>query len=38
MVGQYNSLFGLDLELIRHPEKIQDYGQAGIDRLVWNLL
>lgn len=38
MVGRYNSLFALDLELIRHPEKLQNYNQAGIDRIIWNLL
>lgn len=37
MAGRYNSLFGLDTELIRHPEQLSGYKKAGIDRLVVGL-
>lgn len=37
MAGRYNSLFGLDAELVKHPEKLKAYQQAGIDRLVIGL-
>lgn len=32
--GRFNSLFGIDKELLNHPEKIKAYANAGIDRLV----
>lgn len=34
MAGRFNSLFGIDKELLDHPEKIKAYANAGIDRLV----
>lgn len=34
MAGRFNSLFGMDKELLDHPEKIKAYANAGIDRLV----
>ena len=34
MTGRFNSLFGIDKELLNHPEKIKAYANAGIDRLV----
>ena len=37
MAGRYNSLFGLDEDLIKHPERLKIYQQAGIDRLVIGL-
>ena len=37
MAGRYNSLFGLDEELVKHPEQLKAYQQAGIDRLVIGL-
>ena len=37
MAGRYNSLFGLDEELVEHPEQLKVYQQAGIDRLVIGL-
>lgn len=37
MAGRYNSLFGLDEELVKHPEQLKTYQQAGIDRLVIGL-
>lgn len=37
MVGRYNSLFGIDTEMLQHPEKLEVYVTAGIDRLVLGL-
>ena len=37
MVGRYNSLFGVDTEMLQHPEKLEAYVTAGIDRLVLGL-
>ena len=34
MTGRFNSLFGIDKELLEHPEKITGYINAGINRLV----
>ena len=34
MAGRFNSLFGIDKELLDHLEKIKAYANAGIDRLV----
>ena len=34
MTGRFNSLFGIDKELLNHPEKIKAYVNAGIDRFV----
>lgn len=34
ITGRFNSLFGIDKELLNHPEKIKAYANAGIDRLV----
>ncbi len=34
MTGRFNSLFGIDKELLEHPEKIAGYINAGINRLV----
>ncbi len=34
MTGRFNSLFGIDKELLEHPEKIKAYANARIDRLV----
>lgn len=34
MTGRFNSLFGIDKELLNHLEKIKAYANAGIDRLV----
>ena len=38
MLGCFNSLFGVDKELLDCPEKIKGYIEAGVDRLVvsWN--
>ena len=38
MVGRYNSLFGFDDRLLREPELLEAVENAGIDRLVVNLL
>ena len=37
MTGRYNSLFGVDTEVLKHPEKLEAYVTAGIDRLVLGL-
>lgn len=37
MAGRYNSLFGVDAEVLVHPEKLLEYKEAGIDRLVLGL-
>ena len=37
MTGRYNSLFGVDREVLIHPEKLEEYEAAGIDRLVLGL-
>lgn len=37
MVGRYNSLLGVDTEVLYHPEKLEAYLEAGIDRLVLGL-
>ena len=37
MVGRYNSLFGIDVETLKHPEKLREYEMAGVDRLVLGL-
>ena len=37
MVGRYNSLFGVDTEILKHPEKLLADVEAGIDRLVLGL-
>lgn len=37
MAGRYNSLFGLDSELVEHPEQLEACREAGIDRLVIGL-
>ena len=34
ITGRFNSLFGIDKELLNHQEKIKAYANAGIDRLV----
>lgn len=34
MMGRYNSLFGIDSELLVSPEKIKEYLNAGTDRFV----
>lgn len=34
ITGRFNSLFGIDKELLNHPEKIKAYANAGLDRLV----
>ena len=34
ITGRFNSLFGIDKELLNHSEKIKAYANAGIDRLV----
>lgn len=34
ITGRFNSLFGIDKELLNHLEKIKAYANAGIDRLV----
>ena len=34
MTRRFNSLFGIDKELLEHPEKIAGYINAGINRLV----
>ena len=34
MTGRFNSLFGIDKELMEHPEKVTGYINAGINRLV----
>ena len=34
ITGRFNSLFGINKELLNHPEKIKAYANAGIDRLV----
>lgn len=34
MTGRFNSLFGIDKELINHPEKLRNYAKSGIDRIV----
>lgn len=38
MLGRFNSLFGVDKELLDCPEKLKGYIEAGVDRLVvsWN--
>lgn len=38
MTGRYNSLFGLDLETLIHPEVLKEKEEAGIDRLVLDLI
>ncbi len=38
MAGRYNSLFTLDTEILRSPELLAGWLNAGIDRLVINLL
>ena len=38
MTGRYNSLFGLDRELVKNPGKLQEYRKAGTDRVVIGLL
>lgn len=38
MIGRYNSLFGLDLETLMHPEILKEKEEAGIDRLVLGLI
>ncbi|MBU5482615.1 hypothetical protein [Blautia sp. MSJ-19] len=37
MAGRYNSLFGVDTEVLGSPEKLRAYVEAGIDRLVLGL-
>ena len=37
MAGRYNSLFGMDVEILNHPDKLREYEEAGIDRLVLGL-
>lgn len=37
MVGRYNSLFGVDMKILKCPEKIKEYEVQGIDRLVLGL-
>ena len=37
MTGRYNSLFGVDTEVLKYPEKLEAYVTAGIDRLVLGL-
>lgn len=37
MTGRYNSLFGVDREVLIHPEKLEEYAAAGIDRMVLGL-
>lgn len=38
MIGRYNSLFGLDLETLMHPEILKEKEEAGIDRLVLGVI
>ena len=38
MVGRYNSLFGYDETLLKEPEKLSQYLEQGIDRIVLTLL
>ena len=38
MIGRYNSLFGLDLETLMHPEMLKEKEETGIDRLVLGLI
>ena len=38
MIGRYNSLFGLDLETLMHPEILKEKEEAGIDRFVLGLI
>ena len=38
MLGRYNSLFALDTGILRSPELLGGWLQAGVDRLVVNLL
>ena len=38
MAGRYNSLFALDTEILRSPELLAGWLNAGINRLVINLL
>ena len=38
MIGRYNSLFGLDLETLMHPEMLKEKEEAGIDRLVLGVI
>lgn len=38
MIGKYNSLFALDRTFLENPEQLRTYENAGVDRLVLNLL
>lgn len=37
MIGQYNSLFAVDWNLLDYPEILKKYKAEGMDRIVWNL-
>ena len=38
MVGRYNSLFGLDDEILRSGDDLHEYAAMGVDRIVLNFL
>ena len=38
MIGRYNSLFALDIGILRSPELLDKWLKEGVDRLVVNLL
>lgn len=38
MTGRYNSLFALDMEVLKEPDRLKAYRRAGADRLVLNFL
>lgn len=38
MIGRYNSLFAMDRYLLEHPDILDNYKEAGMDRIVWNLI
>lgn len=34
MIGRYNSLFGIDMRILKEEEMLEKYIQNGVDRVV----
>lgn len=34
MMGRYNSLFGIDMRILKEEEILENYIQNGVDRVV----
>lgn len=37
LIGRGNSIFAVDSELMENPELLEEYLEAGVDRIIWNL-